>query len=265
MLVIITENYEAMSRQAAAIVAQQIHDKGSSVLGLATGATPRGTYAELIHRHREKRLDFASVVTFNLDEYLGIRRDHTHSFYREIHEQFLDHVNIHERNVHVPYCAESQNVQQCCLQYENAIQQAGGIDLQILGIGKSGHIGFNEPSSSLGSRTRVKTLTQQTIQDQQRIFGQEPAPILAVTMGIGTILEARRILLLASGNAKADAIARAIEGPVTSSLTASALQLHPDVTAIIDKQASAQLAHIDYYNKVVEMTARLTPDRLGLG
>jgi glucosamine-6-phosphate deaminase len=263
MLVQITQDYDDLSSRAAQIVAKELLRKPDLVLGLATGNTPLGLYRELIRLHSSEKLDFSRVITFNLDEYLGLSSNHPQSFYHYIHTNFLNHVNIDRRNIHVPDGSIRQNFEEYCRQYEARIRQAGGIDLQILGIGKTGHIGFNEPTSSLASRTRLKTLAEITIRENQKTFGdKEQVPPCAITMGIGTILESRRILLLASGSSKAEAVAKAIEGPITSTITASALQLHEDVTVLLDEEAASRLAYRDYYNRVLEMTARLTPERV---
>jgi glucosamine-6-phosphate deaminase len=222
-----------------------------------------GMYKELARLHREERLDFSRVLTFNLDEYLGLTANHPQSFHFFMQQNFFSQVNVTPGNIHIPDGAIKSDYQQYCASYENSIRSAGGIDLQILGIGRNGHVGFNEPTSSLGSRTRLKVLSRETIEDNRKFFtAHEEIPQCAITMGIGTILEAKRILLLASGAPKATAIAKAIEGPLTASVTASALQLHPDVTFIVDREAGAQLKQQDYYQRVLEMTARLTPDRL---
>jgi glucosamine-6-phosphate deaminase len=263
MLVLIAPDYEELSTRAAQIVAKELLRKPKLVLGLATGNTPLGVYKALIRLHRIEHLDFSAVTTFNLDEYLGLSGDHPQSFYHYIHENFLDHVNIDSQNIHVPDGSVRQNFEDYCKHYEELIHQAGGIDLQILGIGKTGHIGFNEPTSSLASRTRLKTLADITIQENQKTFGaKDQVPPCAITMGIGTILESRRILLLASGQNKAEAVAKAIEGPITSTITASALQLHEDVTVVLDEQAASRLTYRDYYDRVLAMTARLTPERV---
>jgi glucosamine-6-phosphate deaminase len=178
-------------------------------------------------------------------------------------ENLFAHVNVDPRNIHIPDGTISGNYDQYCASYEEAIRKAGGIDLQLLGIGRNGHIGFNEPTSSIGSRTRLKVLSQETMDDNSKLFAPgEEGPRCAITMGIGTILEARKILLLATGQAKSAAVAKSIEGPITSAVSASALQLHPDVTFIIDDTAASQLTQRDYYHRVLEMTALLTPDRL---
>ena len=260
MLIIINATHEETSMQAAKIVANQIRRKPRSVIGLSTGQTPLGLYSELIRSHREDGLDFSKVTTFNLDEYVGISNDHPQSFFRQIHRNFLDHINIKATNVHIP-AGSTADLEKTCADYEAAIRDAGGIDLQILGIGRTGHIGFNEPTSSFASRTRLKTLSDETIRDNIKL--DESLPAVAVTMGIGTILEARQLLLLASGTSKADAMAKAIEGPLTSSVSASALQLHADVSVLLDEAAAGRLAHRDYYDRVIRQTAKYSPQRLG--
>jgi glucosamine-6-phosphate deaminase len=180
-----------------------------------------------------------------------------------MHTNLFDHININPRNVHIPDGSVERDLEQYCSSYEDAIQKAGGLDLQILGIGRHGHIGFNEPASSLRSRTRIKTLSDKTREDNRRFFtADEVVPEAAITVGVGTILEAKRILLLASGGHKANAIARAIEGPMSASASASALQLHSDVTVIVDEDAAHELQEKNYYRRVVELTAKYTPDKL---
>ena len=197
--------------------------------------------------HREEGLDFSQVTTFNLDEYVGLGREDQQSYHYFMHENLFRHINIPPQNVYIP-SGTTDNYEAFCHWYESRIQESGGIDLQILGIGSDGHIAFNEPTSSLGSRTRIKTLAKQTIDDNSRFFDRpEDVPIYAITMGVGTILEARRILLMATGENKASAIAAAVEGPVTSMITASALQLHEDVTTYVDEPAASELKMIEYY------------------
>ena len=263
MLLVLKPNDEDLGREAARVVANAVRRNPTLRLGLATGSTTIGMYKELARLHRQEAFDFSRVVTFNLDEYLGLPATHPQSFRYFMHQNFFAHVNIPPDNIHVPDGAIGANYDQYCRSYEQAIRDAGGIDLQILGIGRNGHIGFNEPTSSLGSRTRLKVLSKETIDDNRKFFGPgEEIPQCAITMGIGTILEAKRILLLASGASKAAAIAQAIEGPITASVTASALQLHPDVTFIVDQSAGSQLKQQEYYRRVLEMTELLTPDRL---
>jgi len=263
MLLVLKLNDEELGREAARIVANAVRRKPALRLGLATGSTTLGMYKELVRLHRQEALDFSRVVTFNLDEYLGLPANHAQSLRYFMQQNFFAHVNVPAANIHSPDGAIRGNYDQYCRSYEEAIRDAGGIDLQVLGIGRNGHVGFNEPTSSLGSRTRLKVLSKETIDDNRKFFGPgEEIPQCAITMGIGTILEAKRILLLASGSPKAAAIAEAIEGPITASVTASALQLHPDVTFIVDQAAGSQRKQQEYYRRVLEMTAILTPDRL---
>lgn len=263
MLVVLKRDYREVGFEAARMIAATVRKKPAAVLGLATGNTMMGMYEELARLHREEHLDFSRVRTFNLDEYLGLASSHPRSFHSFMQGHFFTRVNVAPANIHIPDGMLSGGYEQYCDSYETAISAAGGIDLQILGIGRNGHIGFNEPTSSLASRTRVKVLSAGTMEDNRRSFGAgEKVPECALTMGIGTILEAKRIVLLAAGASKAHPIAKAIEGPVTASLTASALQLHPDVTFILDEAAAVELAQKEYYRRVLEMTAVLTPARL---
>ena len=252
MEVIVQQSYEEMSRAAAAIVAEVLNAKPNAVLGMATGSTPLGVYEELVRLHREGRLDFAQVTTFNLDEYVGLPTTNPQSFHHFMHEHFFKHVNIAPGNIYIP-SGTTSNYQSFCPWYEQRIKECGGIDLQILGIGSDGHIAFNEPGSSLTSRTRLKTLARQTIEDNARFFNKpEEVPIYAITMGVGTILEARTLLLLANGANKAHAVAQMVEGPVTSMITASALQMHPSATVFLDEDAASQLKMRDYYDWVMK-------------
>ncbi len=263
MLVILKRNDEQISLQAAQLIASAVRKKPALVLGLATGGTMVGVYKHLVSLHKQGSLDFSRVVTFNLDEYLGLPAAHPRSFHHSMQENLFAHVNVDPRNIHIPEGTIRGDYDQYCASYEDAIRKAGGIDLQLLGIGRNGHVGFNEPTSSIGSRTRLKVLSQETMDDNSKFFAPgEESPRCAITMGIGTILEARKILLLATGQAKSAAIAKSIEGPITSAVSASALQLHPDVTFIIDDAAASELTQRDYYHRVLEMTALLTPDRL---
>ncbi|MGB2641832.1 MAG: glucosamine-6-phosphate deaminase [Candidatus Acidiferrum sp.] len=263
MLVLLRPNYKELSNEAARIVAGAVRSNPFIKLGLATGSTTLGMYEELVRLHRTQGLDFSKVITFNLDEYLGLGADHPQSFHGFMHRNFFDHVNVNAASIHIPDGTVTKNYEEYCLSYEQAIREAGGIDLQILGIGRNGHIGFNEPTSSFGSRTRLKVLANKTIEDNRGTFSPgERMPECAITMGIGTILEARRIVLLATGEAKAESVANAIEGPITASVTASCLQLHPDATFVVDEPAGARLKQQDYYRRVMEMTEKFTPNRL---
>ena len=263
MLVLLHRDYDALCTAAARIIAASVRRKPSLVLGLATGSTTLGMYRELVRMHLEDALDFSKAMTFNLDEYIGLTPEHPRSFHFFMQRNFFSRVNVPQAHIQIPDGTIRNGYEEYCATYEAAIQAAGGIDLQILGIGRDGHIGFNEPASSLGSRTRPKTLSRTTLDDNQRDFSPgEEMPTAAITMGIGTILEARHIVLLASGAAKAKAVAKAIEGPITASVSASALQLHPDVTFLVDEGAAKELAQTDYYRRVMEMTAKLTPEKL---
>src|SRR5438093_2847154 len=252
MEVIICKTYEQMSRAAAQAIGVAMNAKPNSVLGMATGSTPLGVYQELVRMHKKEGLDFSQVITFNLDEYVGLPVNHPQSYHYFMHENFFKHVNIPPQNVHIP-SGTTSNYRAFCEWYEQRIKDSGGIDVQILGIGSDGHIAFNEPSSSLSSRTRLKTLAKQTIDDNARFFNsRDEVPVYAITMGVGTIMDARRILLLANGKKKAEAIAAAVEGPVTSMITASALQMHPDATVYLDNDAATKLKMRDYYDWVRE-------------
>jgi glucosamine-6-phosphate deaminase len=259
MEVIVHKTYEQMSRAAALEVARVLNAKPNAVLGMATGSTPLGVYKELVRLYQQGQLDFAHVTTFNLDEYVGLPITHAQSYHHFMHENFFRHVNIPPQNVHIP-SGTTSNFPAFCQWYEDRIEQCGGIDLQILGIGSDGHIAFNEPGSSLSSRTRLKTLARSTIDDNARFFKtRDEVPIYAITMGVGTILEAREILLLASGANKAPAIAAAVEGPVTAMITASALQLHESTTVYVDEPAAANLKMREYFDWVQEKKPHAPP------
>ncbi len=259
MDIIIKENYEHMSLYAADLIAGYVRSKPDCVLGLATGSTPIGTYRELIRKHKEEGLDFSQVKTFNLDEYLGAGMDLAkpypldQSYARFMHEELLKHINIKKENIHIPD-GLSKEPKRFCQWYEDEIKKAGGIDLQLLGLGGDGHWGFNEPGSSLGSRTRVVVLTQQTLDDNYEAFYKKAGiersqmPHFAITMGIGTILEARNILMIVNGSKKAGMVAQCLEGPVTSQVTASAIQLHSgEITVVLDEGAASQLTNSAHY------------------
>jgi glucosamine-6-phosphate deaminase len=263
MEIIIAETYEEMSKLAADVIERQLLRKPSSVLGLATGSTPVGMYKELVRRHQEQGLDFSKVITFNLDEYLDLAPSHDQSYRYFMDHNLFNHINIAPESIHVPY-GHAEEVVEFCEWYEEEIKRAGGVDIQLLGIGADGHIAFNEPGSSLGSRTRLKTLTKQTIDDNARFFDNpEEVPRFAITMGVGTILEAREILLLANGANKADIVAQAIEGPITAQVSASALQMHRHVTVILDAEAGSKLKRADYYRWIFQEKKRLIPRLVG--
>jgi len=241
MLVIIKEDYQQMSIEAAKQVASLIRKKPDCVIGFATGSTPLGLYRELIRMHKEEGLDFSKVVSFNLDEYVGLPPTHPESYHYFMWENLFKHININPSNVHIPM-GMAEDIEAFCDWYEEKIIEYGGIDLQILGIGANGHIAFNEPGSSLGSRTRIKTLDEKTRLDNSRFFNsKDEVPKYAITMGVGTIMEARRLLLLANGIKKAEAIKQTVEGPIMAKYPATIVQLHRYATVIVDKEAASKL------------------------
>jgi glucosamine-6-phosphate deaminase len=258
MDIYIRENYDSMSKSAAEIIAGFVKSKNGCVLGLATGSTPIGTYRELIRMHNEG-LDFSHVKTFNLDEYLGIGIDLNkpydldQSYARFMYEELFKNINIKKENIYVPD-GRTTEPEKFCKWYEEEIKNTGGIDLQLLGIGGDGHWGFNEPGSSLYSRTRVQALTKQTIDDNYESFykkagiSKDKMPHFAITMGVGTILEAKNILMIANGEKKSDVVAKALEGPVTSQITASAIQLHSGgISVVLEKGAASKLNNLEHY------------------
>ncbi len=253
MLVVVREDYDTVSKKGAEIIASRIRQKPNLVLGLATGSTPLGLYQELIKLHKNDGLDFSKVVTFNLDEYVGLAPEHDQSYHYFMQENLFKHINVNPSNVHVPQgmfgdikistLETDPKIMQFCEWYENEIRKYGGVDIQVLGIGGNGHIAFNEPGSSLGSRTRIKTLTEKTVKDNSRFFkSASEVPRYAITMGVGTIMEAHELLLLANGESKADAVKSAVEGPITAMCPASALQLHRRAIVLTDKKAAAKLS-----------------------
>lgn len=241
MLVIIKENYQELSNEAAKQVASLIRKKPDCVIGFATGSTPLGLYKELIRMHKAEGLDFSKVVSFNLDEYVGLSPAHPESYHYFMWENLFKHININPSNVYIPM-GMAEDIDAFCEWYEEKIIEHGGIDLQILGIGSNGHIAFNEPGSSLGSRTRIKTLKENTRLDNSRFFNSiDEVPKYAITMGVGTIMEAKRLLLLANGINKAEAIKQTVEGPIMAKYPATILQLHRYATVIVDKEAASKL------------------------
>lgn len=247
MEVIIQSTEAAAASLVARIVAHDLQANPHLVLGLATGKTMENVYRHLVRLHKEEKLDFSLCSTFNLDEYVGLFPSDPNSYRHYMDHHLFQHVNVDQRNTHLPN-GLATDLDEECRRYEALIQRFGGIDLQLLGIGKAGHIGFNEPLSALRSRTRVKALTPTTIKQNAEFFGgEDKVPRRAITMGVGTIIEARRCILLATGAAKAGVIAQAVEGPITSMVTATTLQLHPRCTVVVDEAAANQLKEKDYY------------------
>lgn len=248
MEVIILKTPKEVEELGGKLLAEQIRNKPDSVLGLATGATMHGVYRYLT----EQKLDFSGIRSFNLDEYYGLAPDHPCSYHTYMRQHLFDQVNIQASNTHVPNGLAS-DVAQHCADYERAIEQAGGIDLQLLGLGEDGHIGFNEPSSSLSAGMRIKTLTPMTRRTNERDFPPgETMPLHVLTLGVGNILAARRCVLLANGAKKAPAVQAMIEGPITAMCPASALQQHRSTTVIVDEAAAAFLQLADYFRCVYE-------------
>jgi glucosamine-6-phosphate deaminase len=241
MRIIVAKDYDSMSRKAARMVAGQIYLKPDSVLGLATGSTPELMYQELVKDYHDSGLDFSEIKTFNLDEYVGLPATDKNSYHYYMHHKLFDLVNINPENIHIPN-GESQDIAEECASYDQQIKAAGGIDFQVLGIGKNGHIGFNEPDIKFEGTTHLVKLDEETIAANARFFSSTQAvPKFALSMGIKNIMLARKILLLASGEEKAEAIYRTIYGKITPVTPASILQLHQDVTVIVEEGAAGLL------------------------
>ena len=239
MKLLIEESYEDMSRRAADVIAEVVVEKPNCVLGLATGSTPIGLYADLVSDCKEGKISFKDVSTYNLDEYRGLAGDHDQSYRYFMNVNLFDHVDIDKAATHVPDGA-CEDADAACAAYEEAIEAAGGVDIQLLGLGHNGHIGFNEPCDEFPKATHCVTLTESTIQANSRLFDSiDEVPREAYTMGIGTIMKAKKILVVANGEGKADIVRRAFFGLVTPEVHASILQFHPDVTVIVDAAAGA--------------------------
>jgi len=248
--VLMFETEEQAKLRAAQLLARQIQRMPKSVLGLATGGTMEAIYAHLVALSSEFSLSWSQIVTFNLDEYWGIPADSPASYRTYMNAHLFEHVDIAPNATHIP-ASTGDDPRHAAEVYEDAIAATGGIDLQLLGIGKNGHIGFNEPTSSLASATRIKTLTQETRNANRRFFERlEDVPKYALTVGIGTILRSRECLIVGTGEAKAAAVKAMIEGPVSAVCPASALQMHANVTAIVDREAAGDLELLDYYHHV---------------
>lgn len=241
MRIIVAKDYKDMSRKAANIISAQIITKPDCVLGLATGSSPIGTYDQLVEWYEKGDLDFAQVSSVNLDEYRGLDHSYDQSYYYFMHEHLFDRVNIDPARTNVPDGTEA-DAEKECRRYEELIASYGGVDLQLLGLGHNGHIGFNEPASAFDKVTHCVDLTESTIEANKRFFASaDDVPKQAYTMGIGTIMKAKKILVVVSGEDKADIVAKAFYGDVTPEVPASILQFHPDVTVVVDEAAASKL------------------------
>jgi glucosamine-6-phosphate deaminase len=252
MEIVITDGADRIGTLVADAVARVLQARPDPTVGLATGSSPLPVYRELADRHRRGEVSFATATAFLLDEYVGLPPGHPQSYRRFIETELTDHVDLPPDRLHGPDVARP-DLLEACRDYERLIQAAGGIDLQLLGIGSDGHIGFNEPTSSLASRTRLKTLTPTTRADNTRFFGPgEQVPLHVITQGLGTIREAGHLVLVAMGAHKAEAVAAAVEGPLTAMCPASVLQLHPHATVVLDPAAAGRLELVDYYRQTYE-------------
>lgn len=241
MRILIVDDYDEMSKKAAAMVSSQVILKHDCVLGLATGDTPLGMYRELIRLYENKEVDFSDVTTFNLDEYYKIDRENKQSYYYYMKENFFKYINIKKENTHIPN-GTAKDIEEECKNYEQRIKNSGGIDIQVLGIGANGHIGFNEPDINFEAETHLVKLDEMTIEANSRFFSsKEEVPTTAISMGIKTIMQSRRVVLLANGEVKAEAIYKTVKGKISPEVPASILQLHPDATIILDKNAAKLL------------------------
>ncbi len=250
MELLVARDYEDMSRKAAEIIADQLRSKPESVLGLATGSTPLGTYEQLVKMYRDEKLSFSEASAFNLDEYYGLSPEHEQSYSHYMKANLFRHIDIKPENIHIPN-GMAEDMPGECENYDRLIEKKGGIDLQLLGVGANGHIGFNEPDKELQVNTHLVRLTEDTIRANSRFFNSaDEVPVMAVTMGLGSIMKAKRILLLASGSNKAEVIARIISGKCSTRLPASILQVHPGVTVIVDSEIGNYLKETGGFKNV---------------
>ena len=242
MNVVVVNDYDEMSKRAASIIASQVILNPKSVLGFATGDTPIGTYKELVKIYKEGYIDFSDVVTFNLDEYYSISKENPQSYNFYMKNYLFNHINVKDENIHM-LNGMCDDIEKECTSYENLIKESGGINLQILGIGRNGHIGFNEPNANFEGVTHLVHLDKGTINANSRFFNSvEEVPTKAISMGIKTIMSVKKILLLASGIKKSEAVYHAVNGPITPKVPGSILQLHPDVTLLLDKEAAYKIS-----------------------
>jgi glucosamine-6-phosphate deaminase len=261
MEVVIRPNADAAADLVARIIARELRNNPGLVLGLATGKTMESVYSRLAQMHREEGLDFSQCSTFNLDEYVGLSASNPNSYRHYMNHHLFARVNIDLRNTHLPDGMATDLVAECA-NYERSIAAHGGIDLQLLGIGQNGHLGFNEPLSAFRSRTKVKALSPVTRAQNAPLFPKpELVPQRAITMGVGSILDCRRCVLLATGEEKAAIIAKAVEGPITSMISATALQLHPECSLVLDEAAGSKLEESAYYRWAFENQPEWEPFR----
>lgn len=264
MQIILCDDANQVAAVAASWFQTLLAQKPQAVLGLATGSTPIKLYQQLIALYQQQQISFAKCSSFNLDEYYDIAAEHRNSYRSFMQNQLFDHIDINPERTFLPSCSSQDNPRLVGQAYERQISTMGGIDLQILGIGSNGHIGFNEPTSSLNSRTRLKTLTEQTLKDNSRLFTKdEIQPTMAMTMGIATIMQARYILLLATGKSKAEAVKQMISGPVSANCPASILQMHQNAVVILDKEAASLIEEQSYLRNAANENQRLI-SRYGL-
>lgn len=259
MLVVITETIEQGHRTATSLVGQSIMKNPTLRLGLAAGNTPIGVYQSLVDLYRSTHLDFSGVEFFSLDEFLGLPSSSSNSYAALFHQQLFRHVNADPAHIHLLKGDAQGDIMSYCHSYEQLIHDRGGIDVQLLGIGINGHLAFNEPMSGFRSRTRVCLLSAETRETLSRTFNETEVPEWAVTMGLGTIAEARTLLMLAFGKEKAKAIAQAVEGPLTAAIPASSIQLHPNAVVILDQEAAGDLKFKRYYQQQSSHLAKLLP------
>lgn len=242
MKLITVKNYDELSKQAATYLIKKVQINPKMTLGLATGSTPEGMYSYIVKDHQENETTYRNIVTFNLDEYVGLDENDKNSYHYFMNDHLFNHLDINKANIYIPN-GNVDNSEKECNEYEASIKAHGGIDLQLLGIGSNGHIGFNEPGSPFDSRTRIVTLTEKTRSDNARFFDKlEDVPTHAITMGMGTILESKEILMLISGEGKRDAMKKLLSGKVSEDFPASALHKHKNVTVIADEAALADVS-----------------------
>jgi glucosamine-6-phosphate deaminase len=252
MEILILPTAQTAAQLAATLIAERLRNKPNLVLGCATGRTMERIYQTLVELHQQNGLDFSLCHTFNLDEYVGLAATDERSYHHYMKEQLFKHVNINFANTHLPD-GTATDLKAEATRYEAAIANLGGIDVQLLGLGETGHIRFNEPLSALMSRTRDKALAPLTLRQNAQFFGgAEHVPKRALTMGVGTILEAKEILMVVTGGAKAEILAKATEGPITAMISATALQLHPNCKVIVDEDAATHLQGKDYYRWIFQ-------------